>query len=160
MFKNKRLIILFDMFLNLDDLKSFLVYKFTCASCSSGYTGETCRYFKATIEEHIKDNKSHVYKHWHSTATCFDSYKSLCFGINYKANSNFSLKIKKGVHINWRKTNLNAQQNHFALILPLKLLSPLVLFCHCFLFLFLLLFFAFFFHLLFSLSLTLIIDIF
>ena len=119
-----RLIILFDMFLNLDDLKSFLVYKFTCASCSSGYTGETCRYFKATIEEHIKDNKSHVYKHLHSTATCFDSYKSLCFEINYKGNSNFSLKIKKGVHINWRKTNLNAQQNHFALILPLKLLSP------------------------------------
>ena len=25
-----------------DGLKSFLVYKFTCASCSSSYIGETC----------------------------------------------------------------------------------------------------------------------
>ena len=37
-----------------DDLKSFLVYKFTCASCSSSYIGETCRHFKTRIEEHIK----------------------------------------------------------------------------------------------------------
>ena len=29
-----------------DDLKSFLVYKFTCASCSSSYIGETCRHSK------------------------------------------------------------------------------------------------------------------
>ena len=62
-----------------DDLKSFLVYKFTCASSSSTYTGKTCRHFKTKIEEHIKkDNKSHVFKHLHSTATCFDSYNSLC----------------------------------------------------------------------------------
>ena len=32
------------------------------------------------IEEHIKkDNKSHIFKHLHSTATCFDSYNSLSF---------------------------------------------------------------------------------
>ena len=37
-----------------DDLKSFLLYKFTCASCSSSYIGETCRHFKTRIEEHIK----------------------------------------------------------------------------------------------------------
>ena len=44
-----------------DDLKSFLVYKFTCASCSSSYIGETCRHFKTRIEEHVKkDNKSHI----------------------------------------------------------------------------------------------------
>ena len=29
-----------------NDLKSFLVYKFTCASCSSSYIGETCRNLK------------------------------------------------------------------------------------------------------------------
>ena len=38
----------------LDDLKSFLVYKFTCGSCSSSYIGETCRHFKTRIEEHQK----------------------------------------------------------------------------------------------------------
>ena len=88
----------------LNDLKSFLVYKFTCASCSSSYIGETCYHFKTRIEEHIKkDNKSHISKHLHSTATCFDSYNSLCFKIIDKSNSKFDLKIKEGLHINWRK---------------------------------------------------------
>ena len=103
-----------------DDLKSFLVYKFTCASCSSSYIGETCRHFKTRIEEHIKtDNKSHIFKHLHSTTTCFDSYNSLCFKIIDKANSKFDLKIKEALHINWRKPNLNAQLNHLALTLSL-----------------------------------------
>ena len=65
-----------------DDLKSFLVYKFTCAACSSSCIGETCRHFKSSFEEHIKkDNKSHIFKHLHSTTVCFDSYNSLSFEI-------------------------------------------------------------------------------
>ena len=101
-------------------MKSFLVYKFTCASCSSSYIGETCRHFKTRIEEHIKkDNKSHIFKHLHASETCFDSYNSLCFKIIDKANSKFDLKIKEALHINWRKPNLNAQQNHLALTLSL-----------------------------------------
>ena len=103
-----------------NDLKSFLVYKFTCTSCSSSYIGETCRHFKTRIEEHIKkDIKSHIFKHLHSSQTCFDSYNSLCFKIIDKANSKFDLKIKEAFHINWRKPNLNAQQNHLALTLSL-----------------------------------------
>ena len=62
----------------------------------------------------------------------FDSYNSLCFKIIDKANSKFDLKIKEALHINWRKPNLNAQQNHLALTLSLLILSPLVLFCLCF----------------------------
>ena len=107
----------------LNDSKSFLVFKFTCASCSSSYIGETCRHFKTRTEEHIKnDNKSHIFKHVHSTTTCFDSYNSLCFKIIDKANSKFDLKIKKALHIKWRKPNLNAQQNHLALSISLQLL--------------------------------------
>ena len=103
-----------------NDLKSFLVYKFTCASCSSSYIGETCCHFKIRIEEHInKDNKSHIFKHLHSTAACFDSHNSLCFKILDKANSKFDLKIKKALLIKWRKPNLNEQQNHLALTLSL-----------------------------------------
>ena len=137
-----------------DNLKSFLAYKFTCASCSSSYIGKTGCRFKTRIGEHIKkDNKCHTFKHLHFTATCFDSYGSLCFKIIDKDNSKFDLKIKEALHINWRKLNLNAQQNHLALILSLYLLFPVALFC-------LYLFFAFLFHLLFSLSLTLIIGIF
>ena len=79
-----------------------------------------CRHFKTMIEEHInKDNKSHIFKHLHSIATCFDSYNSLCFKIIDKANSKFDLKIKDALHINWRKPKLNAQQNHLAFTLSL-----------------------------------------
>ena len=92
-----------------NDLKFFLVYKFTCASCSSSYISETYCHFKTRIEEHItKDNKSHNFKHLHLTTTCFESYNSLCFKIIGKANSKFDLKIKEVLHINWRKPNLNA----------------------------------------------------
>ena len=132
-------------------MKSFLVYKFTCATCSSRYTGETCRHFKTRIGEHIKkDNKSHIFKHLHSTTTCFDSHNSFSFKVIDKANSKLDLKIKEALHINWRKPNLNAQQNHLALTLSLQLASP-----------FLSLFFVvFLFYLLFSLSLALMINIF
>ena len=40
-----------------------------------------------------------------------------CFKIIDKANSKFDLKIKEALHINWRKPNLNVQQNHLALTL-------------------------------------------
>ena len=60
-----------------------------------------------------------IFKHLHFTATCFDSYNPLCFKIIDKANSKFDLKIKEALHINWRKPNLNVQQNHLALTLSL-----------------------------------------
>ena len=67
-------------------MKSFLVYKVTCASCSSNYIGEACRHFKTRIEEHIKkDNKSHIFKHLHSNTAFFDSYNSISFKIIEKA---------------------------------------------------------------------------
>ena len=54
-----------------NDLKSFLVYKFTCATWSSSYIGKTCgRHFKTRIQERIKKgNKSHIFKHLHSCET-------------------------------------------------------------------------------------------
>ena len=103
-----------------NDLKSFLVYKFPCASCNSSYIGETCCHFKTRIEEHIKKyDKFHISKHLHSTATCVDSYNYICFKTIDKTNSKFDLKIKEALHINCRKRNLNAQQHHFALTLSL-----------------------------------------
>ena len=103
-----------------NDLKSFPVYKFTSATYSSSYIDKTCHNFKTRIEEHIKkDSKSHIFKQLHSTTTCFDSHNPLCFKIIDKANSKFDLKIKEALHINWRKPNLNAQQNYLALTLSL-----------------------------------------
>ena len=81
---------------------------------------QTFHHFKTSIEEHIKkDNRSHLFKQLHSTETCFDSYNSLCLKIIDKTNSKFNLKIKEALHINWRKPNLNVQQNHLALTLSL-----------------------------------------
>ena len=60
-----------------------------------------------------------MFEHLHSTATCFDSYNFLSFKIVDKANSNLDLKIKDALHINWRKPNLNAQQNYLSLTLSL-----------------------------------------
>ena len=71
-----------------------------------------------SVKKHIKkNNKSHVFKHLHSTPTSLDSYNSLCFKIIGKTNSKFDLNIKEALHINWRKSNLNAQQNHLSLTL-------------------------------------------
>ena len=47
------------------------------------------------------------------------THNSLSFKIIDKANSKFNLKIKETLHINWRKSNLNAQQNYLALTLSL-----------------------------------------
>ena len=103
-----------------NDLKYFLVYKFTSASCSSSYIGETCCHFKTRIEEHIKkNNKSHIFKHLHSTATYLESYNSLCFKIIDKAKSKFDLKSKEPLHINWKKPGFHAQKNHLAFTLSL-----------------------------------------
>ena len=83
---------------------------------SSTYIGKTCGYFKTGIEEHIKNDKtSHIFKQIQSTAISFDSYNSLSFKIIHKAISKLDLKIKNSLHINWRKPNLNVQENHLAL---------------------------------------------
>ena len=108
-----------------NDSKSFLVY--SIYKCQLQF-GKTCRHFKTRIEGHIRaDNKSHIFKHLHSFKTCFDSYNSLCFKIIDKTNPKFDLKIKEAFHINWRKPNLNSQQNHLGLTLSLQLLFSLVL---------------------------------
>ena len=77
-----------------DDLKSFLVYKFTCASLNSSYIGQTCHLFKTGFEESMKPGiKSHILKHLHSNATCFDSYNYLSFKTIDKVNFKLDLKI-------------------------------------------------------------------
>ena len=81
-----------------DNLKAFLVYKYTCASCSFSYMDKTYLHFKTRIGEHIKKyNKSHIFKHLYSTTTCFDSYNSLSFKIIDKTNSKYDLKIKEAL---------------------------------------------------------------
>ena len=114
-------------------MKSFIVYKLTCAGCSSSYIGKT--YFKNRVEEHIKkNNKSHISKHLHSTASCFDSYNSLCFKIIDKAYYKFDLKIKEASHINWRKPKFKCSTKWFSFhpfTIASLLLAPFCLFFLC-----------------------------
>ena len=100
-----------------------------------------------------KDNKTHILKHLHSTATCLHLCNSLSFKMIDKINSKFDLKIKEALHINWRipKCTTKSFSPH-----PFTIaFVPLVLFCLCFVYVC-----VFLFHLLFSLSLTSIIDFF
>ena len=57
-----------------DDLKSFLGYQFTCAIVSFRYIGKTCDLKLELRSIFKKDCKWHIFKHVHSTTTCFDSY--------------------------------------------------------------------------------------
>ena len=66
-----------------------------------------------------KDNKSHIFKHLHSTTACFHLYNSVSFKAIGKANLKLDLEIKETLHIKWIKPHLNAQQNHLALTLSL-----------------------------------------
>ena len=119
-----------------------------------------CHHFKTRIEEHIKkDNKSHIFKHLHSTATGFDSYNSLCFKIIDKANSKFDLKIGE--------LKCTSKSFYYRFCAPLFFSVFVVLgffggflFYFCFCFCFVLFCFCVSLHFLFSLFLTLIIGIF
>ena len=80
------------------DLKSFLVYKFTC-SCSSGYISEPCRHFKSRIEEHIKRITSLIF--WNNYTSLEHALTRIILfsKIIDNANFKFDLKIIEG----WRK---------------------------------------------------------
>ena len=101
-------------------IKLFLVYKFVCARCNSCYIGETCRHFKTRIDEHVKkDKKSNIYKHLNNNEECFSSFNSDCFSILDYAPTQFQVKIKEGMYIDWEKPNLNKQLNHLATTLSI-----------------------------------------
>ena len=77
-----------------DDLKYFLVHKFTFASYSSSNIGNI------GLRNIKKDTNSNVSKHLHSTTTCFDSYNSLSFKLIDKVHCKRNLKIEEALNIN------------------------------------------------------------
>ena len=101
-------------------LKSFLVYKFVCASCKACYNGETCRQFKTRIDEHIKkDKKFHVFQYLHSKEECLSSFDLNCFSILDSTTAKYQTKLKDGMCIDWEKPNLNKQKNILSTTLPI-----------------------------------------
>ena len=56
-------------------LRSRVIYKFSCAGCSTCYVGETNRHFATRIREHLSSDKnSHIFKHLKGS----ENYRSLC----------------------------------------------------------------------------------
>ena len=91
-------------------LRSFVVYRFTCPGCNARYIGETTRHLTTRIEEHFTSNSSHIKKHIEGSKKCKDVCNEDCFEIIDTAHSQFALKLKEAMHIEWEKPNLNIQQ--------------------------------------------------
>ena len=100
-------------------MRYFLVYKFVCASCNSCFIGETCRYFKIRISEHVRKKKSNIYKHLQNNEKCFSIFNSDCFSILDSTPTQFQIKIKEVVYNDLEKSNLNKQLKHFATTLSI-----------------------------------------
>ena len=102
------------------ELRSRVVYKFTCACCNACYIGETGRHFSTRVREHLSSDKSsHIFKHLLSSERCRQSCSTDCFEILDSAPTKFQLKRKEAMHINWEKPNLNQQVHHVNLTLTL-----------------------------------------
>ena len=83
-------------------LRSQVVYKFTCAGCHTCYVGETTRHFGTRVREHLSsDRNSHIYKHLQASESCKNLCSFNCFSILDSALTNFQLKIKEALHIEW-----------------------------------------------------------
>ena len=101
-------------------LKSRVVYKFQCAGCNACYIGETTRHIITRIEEHLKrDKKSHIYKHIHNNASCLNKCDKDCFKILDNASTNWQLKVKEGLHIEWENPEINKQVKYIGKTLTL-----------------------------------------
>ena len=95
------------------ELRSRVIYKFTCACCNACYIGETGRHFSTRVREHLSSDKSsHIFN-------CRQSCSADCFEILDSARTKFQLKLKEAMHINWEKPNLNQQVHHVNLTLTL-----------------------------------------
>ena len=95
------------------NLKSFLVYKFTCARYSSSNIGKTYRHIKTWIEKHIqKKNNFHIFKYLHSSKRYLDSHI-----LHHKPQHTRTVYIwqvsvkffKRNIHYHHSKNNLKIQ---------------------------------------------------
>ena len=100
------------------ELRSNVVYKFTCASCNSCYVGETSRDLATRIREHLnRDRTSHIFQHIQQSEACRSSCSAECFEVIDHATTKFQVKIKEALRISWEQPSLNKQLYHVNLTL-------------------------------------------
>ena len=100
-------------------LKSFVVYKFICARCNACYVGYTTRHLTTRIHEHLNDKQSHIHKHLRSNTACFEICDASCFTVVDSANTEYELKIREAIQIQWLRPTINKQIKSYKLSLNL-----------------------------------------
>ena len=72
------------------NLRSSVVYKFSCAGCNACYVGETTRHFSTRVRQHLAtDRASHVYKHLQQSESCRNLCSANCFSITGYTTTSF-----------------------------------------------------------------------
>jgi len=100
------------------DLRSRVVYKFSCAGCNACYIGETSRHLSTRIHEHLsRDRNSHIFQHLQQSEACCRFCSKNCFSIVDSAPNTLQLILKEAVHIRWENPTLNKQLKHADLTL-------------------------------------------
>ena len=100
-------------------LKSFVVYKFICARCNACYVGYTTRHLTTRIHEHLNDKQSHIHKHLRSNNAYFEICDASCFTVVDSANTEYELKIREAIQIQWLRPTINKQIKSYKLSLNL-----------------------------------------
>ena len=92
--------------------KSHVVYKFHCTGCNSSYVGYTNRRFNTRVHEHLMTDKaSHIYQHLRENTNCMELGDENCFSIIDSASTDYELRIKEGMHIQWLAPTINKQRH-------------------------------------------------
>jgi hypothetical protein len=108
------------------EMRSHVVYEYTCAECQSSYIGQTTRHIRHRIAEHRgvshltgKIMKSQV----HSSVRdhCLQCDRAECSSRNFKilatGSTDLELLVKERLLINLRKPTLNGNSGAFELLL-------------------------------------------
>ena len=80
------------------ELRSNVVYKFTCAMLSTSLPVYLNR-----------DRASHIFQHLQQSEACRNSCSAECFKVIDRATTKFQVKIKEALHISWEQPSLNKQ---------------------------------------------------
>ena len=89
---------------------------FSYSGCTASYVGETTRRLGVRVNEHLStDKKSAILKHLDNNSNCKNLYDDSCFQIIDSARTEFALKLKEAMHIEWKRPLLNKQTKHVTL---------------------------------------------
>ena len=105
------------------NLRSNVVYKFSCGRCNTTYYGETCRHLNIRVGEHSGVSPSTGKKSEAKTTTAIKDHMPFCdhvvsiedFKILASSNSEFHFKIKGSLLISRDKPKLNRNKKSLPL---------------------------------------------